>query len=532
MTRSGRSAGPILRLWSRRLWTVARAPACLFYVGVALLLAAVFVPLGLTRLVDADEGIYLVNARQVLDGQLPFHDFHWPQMFVTPYLYAAWMAVFGVGWYSARVFSALLSIALGLALYHHVAVTTGRRRWALVATIVFASSSLAFAWLPLVKTYPFGTLTLFLGWSVLAWAPDRWRYFLSGVFLGLAIDTRLYVVAVVPVLAAAALAERAPRNELRRFGLGLTLAVLPNVPFIAIDPEMFVFNIVGHHAVRTSSGLIGALPQKLEALLNMLGINGAFGATSFQLTVLVLLNLVWLGVALARRGKVPLSLQIAGVMLVVSLLPTPVYGQYFTMFLPFLVVGGVELVAAIAADLSASGAHATVGRPLGAGLAVLIGLYVAVAPIDVWWFTRGGDIVPGVYTRANVPNWTISTINAVGRAVDEAMPPGGTIAMSWWPGYFVETRAQITPLMANPNTLWFATRMTPDQIARYKFMSHDELVRQIRAREVPVVVLGNWAPPEGRELYRNVIRGSGFLLVRKIGDAEIYRWEPSPAAAR
>ena len=41
--------------------------------GVAL--AAVYVPMALFRLVDADEGIYLLNARSVLKGDLPYHYF-------------------------------------------------------------------------------------------------------------------------------------------------------------------------------------------------------------------------------------------------------------------------------------------------------------------------------------------------------------------------------------------------------------------------------------------------------------------------
>ena len=43
--------------------------------GVLLLLAAVFVPMALLRLVDADEGIYLLSAREVMRGLLPYRDF-------------------------------------------------------------------------------------------------------------------------------------------------------------------------------------------------------------------------------------------------------------------------------------------------------------------------------------------------------------------------------------------------------------------------------------------------------------------------
>lgn len=501
-----------------------RVPVPWAHAAVALVLAAVFVPMGLTRMIDADEGIYLVNARMTMEGQVPYHDYHYPQMFLLPYLYGAWMRATGPSWYGARMLSSVLAIGLGLALFHHVRRATRSQAWGAAAALVLATSSLAFAWLPLVKTYAFASLALFLAYSVLAWGPHAWRYFWSGVLAGLAVDVRLYVVAVIPVFAGAALAEASPRLHLRRFGLGLAVALLPNLFFLVLDPDVFLFNIVGHHAVRSPFGLVGDVPQKVEAFLNMLGINGSFGATSFQFTLLLLANLAWLAACLALRRRPPLSLQLAAVLLVVSLLPTPTYGQYFAIPLPFLVVGAVELVLSVAQGLGAAGVPHTVGGQLRGVLWVVLGLYVVVAPIDVYWFTAGGDIVPGVYTRANVKNWTIPAVQAVAKAVDEAMPPGPGAAISWWPGYFVETRTRIAPLLANPNTLWLATRMNPEQIVRYQFMSHPELVRQIRTHEVPVVVLGNWVPPEGRALYRDLIVSSDYVLIRTLGDTEIFRW--------
>ncbi|MBI2217421.1 MAG: glycosyltransferase family 39 protein [Candidatus Rokubacteria bacterium] len=506
--------------------------AILRELGVVAALAAVFVPMSLVRLVDADEGVYLINARMVLEGQLPFHDFHYPQMFLLPYLYAGWMGVAGIGWYSARVFSALLAVGLGWALYRHVAWLGGRRTWGAIAALVFVTSSLAFAWLPLVKTYAFGTLALFLAYGVTCRGPERWRWTLAGALVGLAIDTRLYVVAVVPVLALAAWRQPAPpgpavsnrvgsprMRTLGHFSLGLALALLPNLLFILPDPETFFFNVVGHHAIRSDAGLVGAIPQKIAALGTMLGLNGSYGATSLQFTLLALANLA-LGVSCAAlRTPLPLSLQLAGVLLVVSLVPTPTYPQYFTMFLPFMVVAAAELVLAVARETGPG----RLRRRLGAALALLVGLHVAIAPIDVWWFTVGGDIVPGVFTRANVKNWTIPAITRVGRAIDEAMPPEATTAISWWPGYFVETRARVIPELANPFTLWFTARLEPGERARRGLLSHADIARRIQQRAVPVVVLGNWVTPGVHGVYRDLIRTSGYSEVQRLGDTEIYR---------
>jgi 4-amino-4-deoxy-L-arabinose transferase-like glycosyltransferase len=491
------------------------------YGAVALLLAVVFVPMGFVRLVDADEGIYLLNARMTLEGQLPFFDYHYPQMFLLPYVYAGWMGITGPSWYGARLLSALFAVTTGVLLFHLVWRTSRSRTAALLGATLFATSSLAFANLPTVKTYAFATLALFLAYTMVEIGPPAWRHLAAGVLLGLAIDVRLYLAAVVPVFALAAARDAAPRRELGRFGIGLALALAPNAFFYLKDPDVFVFNILGHHAVRSPAGLVGDLLQKVEAVLNMVGINAAFGATSFQFALVLLANLVWLAIGLARRQRPTLAVQIGLVVLLAGLIPTPTYGQYFTIFLPFVVVGAVELGVAVARELE--GAGGALRRQIAVLAAVLVGAYVAVAPIDVWWFTKGGTIVPGVYSREAVQNWTIPTINAVGRAVDEITPPGARPVLSWWSGYFVETRTQVHPHLSNPNTVYLAPRLAPDQIERYKFMTQQEMDRQIRAREAPVVVLGNWLPPPAHAPYRNLIVSSGYVLARKIGDTEIYR---------
>ena len=493
----------------------------MIYAAVALLLAAVFVPLGVVRLVDADEGIYLLNARMTLDGQLPFFDYHYPQMFLLPYVYAGWMWLTGPSWYGARLLSALFAVAIGVLLFHHVWRTSRSRTAALLGALLFASSSLAFANLPTVKTYAFATLALFLAYTMVELGPPAWRHLAAGLLLGLAIDVRLYLAALVPVFALAAAREAMPRRELGRFGIGLAVALAPNVFFYLKDPDVFVFNILGHHAVRSPAGLVGDLLQKVEAVLNMVGINAAFGATSFQFALLLLANLTWLAICLARRQRPTLAVQIGLVVLLAGLVPTPTYGQYFTIFVPFVVLGAVELGVAVARELA--GAALSLRRQLGVVAATLVAVYVAVAPIDVWWFTKGGTIVPGVYSRDAVPNWTISTINAVGRAVDELAPPGGKPVLSWWSGYFVETRTQVHPHLSNPNTVYLAPALAPEQIERYKFMTQQEMDRQIRAREAPLVVLGNWLPPPAYAPYRQFIVSSGYVLARKIGDTEIYR---------
>src|SRR5437870_13607907 len=81
---------------------IDEAHPAVVYALLAILMAAVFVPMSFFRLVDGDEGTYLLVSRLVIEGQLPYHDFHYPQLFLLPYVYGAWMKLAGYSRYGAR----------------------------------------------------------------------------------------------------------------------------------------------------------------------------------------------------------------------------------------------------------------------------------------------------------------------------------------------------------------------------------------------------------------------------------------------
>src|SRR5207247_11386192 len=126
---------------------------------LAILMAAVFVPMSLYRIVDGDEGTYLLVSRLVAEGQLPYHDFFYPQMFLLPYVYGAWMKLVGYSWYGARLLSAVFSVLLGLLVYRQTALVAGARAWGVLAVVLFPFSSPPFSRYPLL-TAPLLTTAL------------------------------------------------------------------------------------------------------------------------------------------------------------------------------------------------------------------------------------------------------------------------------------------------------------------------------------------------------------------------------------
>jgi len=57
-----------------------------------------------------DEGFYMLAARNVLEGQVPYRDFVYPQMPLLPFVYASWAACFGPSVESGRALSLILGV--------------------------------------------------------------------------------------------------------------------------------------------------------------------------------------------------------------------------------------------------------------------------------------------------------------------------------------------------------------------------------------------------------------------------------------
>ena len=71
----------------------------------------------LSLLVNLDEGYYLTASRFVYQGKIVYRDFFYTQMPLLPYIYGLWLKLFGYSWTSARLLGALISTALGSALF-------------------------------------------------------------------------------------------------------------------------------------------------------------------------------------------------------------------------------------------------------------------------------------------------------------------------------------------------------------------------------------------------------------------------------
>ena len=498
---------------------------------VFLLQWAFFTFIAWHRFVDGDEGFYLLASRLVLVHKRPYLDFFYTQAPLLPYVYSVWMKLFGVSWRSGKLLAALLTAALGTLLcaelLHHT------RKWlaGVVGVALFASSTLIFAFFPVVKTYSLAGLLLFAGYVLVSRTSLRSATSLAGaagLLLGLSVSTRSYLVLTLPVLLLWILrnSERSARSSrVALFLSGFVIGIVPCLYLFAVSPRAFLFNNLGYHALRSDGGLLGMWSEKVFSLLavflSRVESNGPQTSLAFFLSLLLLMSMP------KERYPPRLSFQMAIVVGLVSLLPTPVHPQYFCLCIPFLLLTAVCVV-----NDSFGQMHSVRVRRLAALICALaVAAYIGVSLDDFRRYLVTGENVPGLEPGlAN--DYRLKNVLAVSHAIDQIVAPGETVA-SFWPGYIFQTHAAPLPGLENDFSLPIASELNAKQRAQYDILSPDEVEAVFTARRLRVVVLRDHISTPTNVEYRQKVRvledrfraameAQGYDRVENVGDISIY----------
>src|ERR1019366_5804668 len=469
---------------------------------------------------------YLLASRLVLMHKRPYLDFFYNQAPLLPYVYALWMKCSAISWNSARIFSAWLTTLLGVLLYEHVCQQTRNWRAGLSAVVLFASSTLVFAWFPVAKPFSLAALFLFSAYVVisrLSAESSPWLIAAGGLLVGLSVDTRSYLLLLVPVFLWGVLQSAETRTRpasILWFLGGFTIAMVPCLYLFISSPDAFLFNNLGYHAIRTNAGLMGMWPEKFVVVL-MLFMGGPEG-NGIQNSILFFITLGF--VFSIRRPKYPprLAFQIAITLGIISLLPTPTMPQYFCFCVPFLVVSAVCVVNDFFVTLESRRE-----RLLAAVACVaLLAVYLGASARDFRKYLVTGDRIPGVRWARDKDDWRLQRVLEVSRAIDQVASPGEMVA-SFWPGYVFQTKATPFPGLENDFALPVAEKLTSQERARYHIVSPAEVESNFAAHVPRIVVLGNknlYLEEVMGDTTKSSLRADGYTLVRSIGDTSIYVW--------
>lgn len=503
-----------------------RKPPALSYIVIFLILAGYFWFVSRHRLIDGDEGYYLLASRLVLEHRAPYLDFFYPQAPLLPYVYGAWMKIAGISWFSARTLSALLTAVLGLLIYDHVCRET--RNWVagIAAVILFASSTLIVAWFPIAKTYSLSMVFLFAAYSILARLSRKqaplWLLAVAGILFGLSVATRLYMSGLIPVflwwIFYHSTADRRS-NSIFSFVGGFVIGIVPCLILFVAFPGGFFFDNLGFHALRSDAGLIGNWSQKLNTVSGVMFYKQDNGV---QFTFLAIVSLFAI-FASRKPASVPLlAFLIALVIVAISVLPTPSFNQYFCVCMPFLIVAAVCGATEYIVSLERRPPTRVVAL---AGVVVLAAYAASSAPSLRRYLFNGGVI--GVWNPADAPNWTLTGVSAVSHAIDQLAAPNEEVA-SFWPGYIFPSKAEPYPRFENDFGWLITAKLTPDQRAKFKIGALSDIDAAFSAHGPRIVVVGNNENGGRGSASEDVkaLQGDGYTAARTIGATSIFTYAP------
>ena len=453
------------------------------------------IPAAALRVIDQDEGYFAIAVKVVAHGKAPYVSFWFPQAPLMPYVYGGWQQIFHESWYVLRGLSVLLTVALGCVLYVHVWRRWSSRRLATLAVLLFATAPLGFQWFPTAKTYALSTLLLFAAY-VWAESSSTRAWFVSGIFLGLAVDTRLLVASAVIVFLVYA------RRHAGQLLAGLAIGLLPTLWFFVIGPARFLNDTLASQTTRRHMTLTDNLYQKTRMVARVL-VEPHFlflGAIALLLAVL----------SIRRRKRLPMSVAIAATLGITNLLPTPSYAQYFVTLIPFLAIATIELI-----DL------------LGISAKVIDLTVLAIAAVLL--------VLPAGWSLHHVTSSSstrqVSDVRAVSRAVDR-LTHENEIVLAFWPGFVYGSHARQIPGLESD----FApaavdnNHLSPARAAKYHMLSSLEIRKAIRSHAVRIIVFGKGAANRGLG-WRDIITSAGYRPVQQLEGATIFALRSSGGGA-
>jgi hypothetical protein len=484
------------------------------------------------RFIDQDEGAYLLASRMVLLHKTPYLDFFWNQAPLLPYVYAGWMSGAGVSWSAGRWLCVLLTSILGLLVFSHVNEQTRNRAAGLVAVIMFVSTTLIFAWFPVVKTHCLAGLLLFAAYFMVCRVPEAvsvWPAALAGFLLGLSVETRSYLLLLLPLFLSWVLRNVARELRLRNsVGLlgGFVVGTLPSFILFLSSPDVFLFDNVRYHGLRSSEGLIGWWQQKLVVLLQLF--LGSRESNGLQWSILFFVSFALVLSVQARGYRPRFAFQIAVALMLIALLPTPSYAQYFCLCVPFLIVSAVSGTSELLTHFESCRQRTWATVAAGCMLA----LYIGVAAGDLRSYLITGEGVPGVRSALDRGDWRIERVVKISNAVEGIAQPGESVA-SFWPGDIFQTNVSPMSGLENPFAMPVSDKLSPEQRARYRIITPIDVESDFAVQRPRIVVLRNQmlaglTPQEllkmddVRQMFLATLRTHGYTVVRSIGGISVY----------
>ena len=473
--------------------------------GVFLIIFSIYV--ADSRLIARDEGFYLLAAKEVMSGKLPYLDFFYPQTPLFPYIFGIWFKLTNFTWESARLFTAIISSAIGLISFQYI-----RRRYNLLSAVAVALmisfSGMNIAWLLTAKSYGLSALILVSLYLILKEKKLRkFNLIICGILVGLLFNIRSYLVIIGFIPAVIIFFRLKDPKKFIYLALGAFLTLIPHAFLLIADLEAYSFNNIGYHLIRSDRSSEQLAQGKLKILNYLLGFSPVAKFKGYQIAILVWSWIGLLVLNLLRSSWPSLSWFFCAVLFTISLVPSPTWLQYFSVAVPFLVICLVEISTELSKKLA----------PIVLGLVAIYFIYTGLA--DVKNYTGTGKGVHGIY-ETNLEASRLENISEISNKINELSEPGEPV-ISVWPGYLLESHASVFPGMENQFWVRVGHKLSDEDAAKYKIMTLRSLQEAVRSRKAKLVVID--LHKAGRFFPKKVLKKSGYKEVAKVHNVLFFK---------
>jgi hypothetical protein len=494
--------------------TRATSPRHLFgeELFLLVLLLLFFLQISSSRLVAGDEGFYTLATKLVSQGRVPYKDFFYPQMPLLPYLFYGWASATSgtLSWQGLRGLSAVCATLICLLVYLRVraSASSGSRFWANLACIVLATCPLFFPWILTVESYASATLLVLLATLLsenFLWAASARTLFMAGICLGLAVDIRLYLLALLP-----ALILGVERRYLGSLLGGFWLATLPAQLMLLAHWDAFWFNNVGYHLQRSQASVNDMLAGKWMIATILVGLKHT---RKFEGILPYVLVNVGMFCAMVHLGKHRLVAMATITIAAVSFIPTPAYVQYFCILTPFL---ALHLFLALSEANITSSLHV---KLLIGGLFGFLCTLGLAQNISAYTFTGKG--VLGMHGDNPHLTYSPTVTSIVSRTINSHFEEHAVVFSSW-SGYLLETHVQPLGGTENRFGMRIGKDLTPEHQKAVRISTLRDVNRSIRRGDIDGAVLRDYYASAHPALVRALDR-SGYDLVYRGNGVQIWK---------
>jgi hypothetical protein len=302
--------------------------------------------------------------------------------------------------------------------------------------------------------------------------------------------------------------------------VGFVVGIAPSLYLFSLSPDLYLFNNLGYHALRSGAGLLGYWRWKLHIVRVVLTGRDQNG---FQFGGLAVASFVAIFVLRRRRDASFLAFLIAFFLGLISLLPTPPLMQYFCVCMPFLIVAAVCSVSDYLGSLRSERTR----RLAYAACVVLLAGFVASAAPTFRRYLVTGDRVIGIKNTDDASNWTLGRVAEVSIAIDRLAMPHEEIG-SFWPGYIFASKADPYPGFENDFGWMITGKLTDSQREKYHILSQSDVEAEFAAHSPRIVVLGNQEFFDGAPRVSGcarILRSNHYVAVSVVGDTSIFVYQ-------